>query len=136
MSRQAEGRIQDDVIRRLKTEFPDIKINKLSDRYTRGMFDLLVMLNMDRRDGLSPCEHTHMEVKQPGEDLSELQKREADALSAVGAAWVVVSSPEQAWQFIRHGKKHHASVESDCPAGWRLQWDDEKQDNKKGKVRR
>lgn len=115
MAKQPEAKIVDEVMAAILEKWPRAYVRKIADRFTRGIFDLIV------KRPLANCE-VRIEVKQPGRDLDPAQKIEADAMSTAGIPWTVVSSAQQAIDWLE-GKGHAFTAEPTRDGcGWRIRW--------------
>lgn len=88
-----ESAIVRKIVKAVEREFPSAWVRKLSDRYTRGLPDLLIVYPMGNV--------LFVEVKRPGGKESKIQEHERNNVLSLGCNWIVVTDPEDVLEWIR-----------------------------------
>ena len=80
------------IMKAIRTRYPSVYVQRVSERFLSGIPDIRIIL-----DGLSG----DIEVKLPGKKTTGIQDKVLEWIACAGGACVVVTSVDEALDFIR-----------------------------------
>lgn len=95
MSKKAESILTTKIAKAIKQAWPFAYVRKLSDRFQRGLPDLIVCLPWNGRHYFIA-----IEVKTPTGTVEEIQKVEGDEIKKSGGHWIVGRSVNEVLDFM------------------------------------